>query len=83
MMIDTDSDSNLGSQTLNVGLQNDLTNKDNNDINSSTQMTDLKKWNDHAEDKPDINHLDIGSLWETIEDTNIPEEIRADHDCLI
>ena len=32
----------------------------------------LKKRNDHAENEPNINHLDVSSLGESVEYPNIP-----------
>ena len=32
----------------------------------------LNKGDDHAEDEPDVNHLDVGCFWKIVEDPDIP-----------
>ena len=34
----------------------------------------LKERNDHTEYEPNINHLDVSSLGESVEDSNIPNK---------
>ena len=79
MMVDRQDLSSPGSETLDVGLEYYLQTTCSYLFCKQRQVPTiifphLQEGDDHAENEPDVNHLDVSCLGQSVENTNIPQK---------